>query len=63
MRSLSSGKTVKATTEAETGSHRVVEARHLDLSSYDSIKFSDRVSEDVGKIDALIENAAAARHI
>lgn len=61
VRNVSAGKTAKAEIETETGTSSVAEVWELDLASYDSVKaFVKRAIEELGRIDALIENAGVA---
>lgn len=61
VRNLEAGEKAKATIEADTGKTGVAAAWALDLANYDSVKaFAKRAITELGRIDAVIENAAVA---
>ncbi|WPH03550.1 Hypothetical protein R9X50_00643000 [Acrodontium crateriforme] len=58
VRSLVKGEVAKEYIEKETGRKDVVEVWELDLSTSESVRaFAKRVSEDLVRLDAVIENA------
>ncbi|KAL4876074.1 hypothetical protein BJY04DRAFT_223424 [Aspergillus karnatakaensis] len=61
VRSIPSGIAAKQKIDEATNTTDVAEVWALDLSSYDSVKaFAKRASEELDRIDAVIENAAVA---
>jgi NAD(P)-dependent dehydrogenase (short-subunit alcohol dehydrogenase family) len=61
VRNVTAGEEARADIQATTGISNVAEVWALDLSSYSSVKaFAKRVTEELDRIDALIENAAVA---
>ncbi|KAF2760061.1 NAD(P)-binding protein [Pseudovirgaria hyperparasitica] len=61
VRSPTAGASALADIEASTSTSGVAEVWHLDLSSFASVReFAARVIEELGQIDAVIENAAVA---
>ncbi|CAH0057330.1 unnamed protein product [Clonostachys solani] len=61
VRNLASGEKAKAEIEAATSTSGIAEVWHLDLSSYDSVKaFASKATDELERIDAVIENAGVA---
>ena len=60
VRTLSKGEEAKKKIEAETGRKGVVQAWHLDLTSYNSVKDFARRVQELDRVDAIIENAGVA---
>ncbi|CAG9996342.1 unnamed protein product [Clonostachys byssicola] len=61
VRNLGAGQKAKASIEASTGKTGSAEVWHLDLSSYESVKyFAKRATLELDRIDALVENAGVA---
>ncbi|KAK5994063.1 Short-chain dehydrogenase/reductase phmF [Cladobotryum mycophilum] len=61
VRNLEAGEAARADIETSTGIKDVAEVWHLDLASYASVRsFASKVTETLGRIDAIIENAAVA---
>ncbi|KAF7556515.1 hypothetical protein G7Z17_g1377 [Cylindrodendrum hubeiense] len=61
VRNVSAGNAAKADIESTTKSRDVVEVWQLDLASYDSVKaFAKKVTENLDRLDCLIENAGVA---
>lgn len=61
VRNLETGEGAKKDIEASTGIKKVAEVWHLDLSSYASVRaFAFKAIETLGRIEAVIENAAVA---
>lgn len=58
VRTITKGETAKQEIEQETGRNGVVQVWQLDLQSYDSVKaFATRASQELDRIDVLLENA------
>lgn len=61
VRNSQAGEEAKAKIENETGKTGVLEVWKVDLSSFDSIKaFAKKATEELQRIDAVVENAAVA---
>ncbi|CAM1501274.1 Fc.00g104360.m01.CDS01 [Cosmosporella sp. VM-42] len=61
VRNVTAGDAAKAKIVEATGKEGVAEVWVLDLASYDSVKaFAKRATEELNRIDAVIENAAVA---
>jgi NAD(P)-dependent dehydrogenase (short-subunit alcohol dehydrogenase family) len=61
VRNLEAGEAAKNDIEATTGKSGVAEVWALDLASYDSVKaFARRATDELDRLDGLIENAAIA---
>ena len=61
VRSLEKGDAAKTAIEESENRKGVVEVWHLDLQSYDSVKkFAARVTDELPRLDVLLENAGIA---
>jgi NAD(P)-dependent dehydrogenase (short-subunit alcohol dehydrogenase family) len=61
VRNIQAGEEAKAKIETETKKSNIMEVWVLDLANFDSVKaFAKRVTEEVKRIDAIVENAAVA---
>lgn len=63
VRNLTSGNEAKEDIEKSTGRHGVCEVWYLDLASFTSVKaFAARVSTDLKRVDAVVENAGISSY-
>ena len=61
VRNINAGEEAKKSVESSTGITGVAEVWRLDLASYDSVqKFASKAIGELGRIEAVIENAAVA---
>lgn len=61
VRNVEAGESAKQGIEDSTGIKGVAEVWQLDLASYDSVRsFASKAAESLGRIEAIIENAAVA---
>jgi NAD(P)-dependent dehydrogenase (short-subunit alcohol dehydrogenase family) len=61
VRNIQAGEAAKAKIETETKKSNIMEVWALDLANFDSVKaFARRATEEVKRIDAIVENAAVA---
>ena len=61
VRNIEAGQTAKDDIETSTKSLSIVDVWQLDMASFDSVKaFAKRATEQLNRIDAVIENAGVA---
>ncbi|KAI0122534.1 putative short-chain dehydrogenase/reductase family protein [Daldinia grandis] len=61
VRNLKAGEAAKAEIESATNNRGIAQVWHLDLASFESVKdFARKATEELDRIDGLIENASVA---